>query len=202
MHTNYAATIVGTPIALPLKLVDFNAQYLQPDAELKWSTADESNVDKFIIERGTDPIHFVPVGTVAAKNGSGITRYQFKDGLSAVGGEKFYYRLKMMDIDTKFKYSNVELVQREGKSINELLINPNPVRGRIGQAWINFERATTVEQGVFDMQGRYRLIGRQAISKGFNVVPIDLSGLNPGTYILQAKKDGKLMITMFVLTPL
>jgi len=129
-------------------------------------------------------------------------RYQFKDGLSAVGGEKFYYRLKMMDIDTKFKYSNVELVQREGKSINELLINLNPVRGRMGQAWINFERGTTVELGVIDIQGRYRLIGRQAISKGFNVVPIDLSGLNPGTYILQAKVDGKLMITRFVLTPL
>jgi len=59
-----------------------------------------------------------------------------------------------------------------------------------------------VELGVFDMQGRYRLIGRQVISKGFNVVPIDLSGLNPGTYILQAKVDGKLMITRFVLTPL
>ena len=187
-------------ITLPLHLLEFNASYQKPDALLEWSTADESNVDKFIIERGTDPIHFVPVGTVAAKNGSGITRYQFKDGLSTIGGEKFYYRLKMMDIDTKFKYSNVELVQREGKAINELVMNPNPVRGRSAYAWINFERASTVELGVFDMQGRYRLLDKQSIGKGFNVVPLDLSSLNSGSYILQAKLEGKVLVSRFILT--
>lgn len=196
-----AAQTLVVDITLPLHLLEFTASYQRPDALLEWSTADESNVEKFIIERGTDPIHLVPVGSVAAKNNSGITRYQFKDGLANTSGQQFYYRLKMMDIDQKFKYSNIQLVNREGKSVNQLLVNPNPLKNRNGFAWINFERATTVELGVFDMQGRYRLIGRQAIGKGFNVVPLDLSGLNPGAYVLQAKMDGKLMVTRLVITP-
>jgi uncharacterized repeat protein (TIGR01451 family) len=187
-------------IELPLRLLEFSAKYQKPDALLEWSTTDEENVDKFIIERGSDPLHFVPVGTVAAKGGTSVTHYQFKDGLASIGGDKFYYRLKMMDIDQKFKYSNVELVQREGKRLNELLINPNPVRGRTAVAWINFEKATVVELGVFDMQGKYRMIGKQSIDKGFNVIPVDLSALSPGTYIMQAKAAGKVLISRFILT--
>jgi len=202
VQTDFAMTIVGTPIALPLHLLDFSANYQKPDALLEWSTADESNVDKFIIERGTEPIHFIPVGTVAAKgNSNNITRYQFKDILSSTSGDKFYYRLKMMDLDRKFTYSNIQLVNREGKSINELVMSPNPVKGRTGFAWLNFEKATTVELGVFDMQGRYRIIGIQSISKGFNVVPLDLSSLSAGGYMLQVKAAGKLLVTRFIITP-
>jgi hypothetical protein len=79
-------------------------------------------------------------------------------------------------------------------------MNPNPVRGRTGTAWINFEKAATVELGVFDIQGRYRQIGKQSISKGFNVVPVDLSGFSNGSYILQAKVEGMVLVTRFVLT--
>jgi uncharacterized repeat protein (TIGR01451 family) len=195
-----AAQTLVIDITLPLHLLEFTASYQKPDALLQWSTADESNVEKFIIERGTDPNHFAQVGTIAAKGGNTVTQYQFKDGLANTSGDKFYYRLKMIDIDQKFKYSNVELVQREGKAINELVMNPNPVRGRTGTAWINFEKAATVELGVFDMQGRYRRIGKQSISKGFNVLPIDVSALSNGTYILQAKVEGKVLTTRFILT--
>jgi uncharacterized repeat protein (TIGR01451 family) len=195
-----AAQTLVIDITLPLHLLEFTASYQKPDALLQWSTADESNVEKFIIERGTDPVHFAQVGTVAAKGGNTVTQYHFKDGLANTSGDKFYYRLKMMDIDQKFKYSNVELVQREGKAINELVMNPNPVRGRTGTAWINFEKAGSLELGVFDMQGRYRQIGKQSISKGFNVIPLDLSSLSAGSYILQAKVEGKVLSTRFILS--
>jgi hypothetical protein len=69
-------------------LHEFTANYQKPDALLEWSTTDEENVEKFIIERGSNPLHFVPVGTVAAKGGSGVTHYQFKDGLASLGGGK------------------------------------------------------------------------------------------------------------------
>jgi uncharacterized repeat protein (TIGR01451 family) len=197
--TNFAATIVGMPIALPLHLLEFKANYQEPFTMLQWSTADESNVDKFIIERGTDPMQFTPVGTIEAKGGTGITPYQFKDHLANISGDRFYYRLKMIDIDHKFTYSNIERVMREGKTMNELLVSPNPVSGKTAFAWIDFEKAAIIELGVFDMQGRYRILDKQAISKGFNLIPLDLSALTNGIYILQAKMADKLLTTRFVL---
>jgi uncharacterized repeat protein (TIGR01451 family) len=197
--TNFAMTIVGTPILLPLHLLDFSARYQQPDARLEWSTMNEDNVDKFIIERGSDPIHFVPVGTMAAKGGSAVNRYEFKDGLASTSGNKFYYRLKMMDLDRKFTYSNIQLVSREGKSVNELVMNPNPVKGRTGFAWINLQNETMAEIGVMDMKGNYRSLGQQRINKGFNVIPLDFFGLSAGTYLLYVKTGKERLISRFVL---
>jgi hypothetical protein len=199
VHTNYAPMIVGTPITLPLKLLDFSAKYQKPDALLEWSTADESNVDKFIIERGTDPNHLAPVGTVAVKGGKIVTQYQFKDGLANTSGDKFYYRLKMMDIDQKFNYSNIQLVKREGRAINELVVHPNPIKGRLGFAWINLQKETKAEIGVIDMKGDYRRLGQQQVNKGFNVVPLDFFGLSAGTYILEVKIGQERLFSRFVL---
>jgi uncharacterized repeat protein (TIGR01451 family) len=197
--TNFAATIVGTPIPLPLHLLNFDANYQKPDAFLRWSTADEVNVDKFIIERGTDPIHFVQVGTVAAKRVTGVTQYQFKDGLASINGDKFYYRLKLMDQDQKFSYSNIQMVRREGRTVNELVINPNPIKGRFGYAWINLNKETRAEIGVVDMKGNYRSLGQQQVSKGFNVVPLDFFGLSAGTYLLEVKIGQERLVSRFVL---
>lgn len=197
--TNFAATIVGTPITLPLHLLTFDANYHKPDAVLEWSTADESNVGKFVIERGTDPVHFAPIGIVAARNGTGVTHYQFKDGLASTSGDKFYYRLKMMDIDQKFSYSNIQLVKKEGRAVNELLVNPNPIKGRFGFAWINLQKEARAEIGAVDMKGNYRILSQQQINKGFNVVPLDFFGLSDGTYLLQVKIGQERLISRFVL---
>lgn len=199
VHTNFAPMVVGTPITLPLKLLDFDAEYQQPNAQLKWITVDESNVDRFVVERGEDPVHFISVGTVAAKGNSGsVSRYQFKDPIAAVSGDKFYYRLKMMDIDNKFTYSNIQLVKREGSAVNELVVNPNPVKGRFGFAWVNLQKEARAEIGVVDMKGNYRGLGTQRINKGFNVVPLDFFGLSDGTYLLQVKIGQERLISRFV----
>jgi uncharacterized repeat protein (TIGR01451 family) len=199
VETNIVSTIVGLPITLPLHLVEFSASYRKPDALLSWSTADEFNVQKFIIERGTDPLHFAAVGTVAAKGGNSLTHYQFNDKLASISGDKFYYRLKMMDQDSKFTYSNIQFVQREGRAINELVISPNPIKGRYGFAWINLQKETMAEIGVVDMNGNYRSLGQQRIKKGFNVVPLDFFGLSAGAYFLQVKTGQERLISRFVL---
>jgi len=202
VHTNFAPMVVGTPITLPLKLLDFDAKYQQPDAELKWITADESNVDKFIVERGIDPFHFVPVGTVAAKGGNtgGETHYQFFDRLINVAGEKFYYRLRMTDRDNKFTYGNIALVKRNGIVINEVAVIPNPARTGVIVANINYNRNVQAILSITDMQGRVLSNRMQYLNKGYNVVPLSGPALPNGTYFLQVKSEGKQMVTQFVIS--
>jgi uncharacterized repeat protein (TIGR01451 family) len=202
VHTNFAPMVVGTPITLPLKLVNFDAKYQQPDAELKWTTADESNVDKFIVERGIDPFHFVPVGTVAAKGGNtgGETHYQFFDRLINVAGEKFYYRLRMIDRDNKFTYGNIALVKRNGIVINEVAVIPNPTRTAVIVANINYNTNAQAILNITDMQGRVLSIRKVNLNKGYNVVPLPGIVLPAGTYFLQVKAEGKHMVTPFIIS--
>jgi hypothetical protein len=189
-------------VGLPLKLIDFTANYQQPDALLQWTTSEEINTKKFEIERGTDPFHFVPVGSVAARGGNstGHVKYQFRDVLSAIAGNKFYYRLKMTDQDKKYQYSGIKLVAKEDKLRNEVVIMPNPVKGPLGYVCVNFEREAMSEISIVDMQGHIKIIGRQKINKGVTIVPIITDGLNNGSYILQVRAEGVLMTSKFILT--
>jgi uncharacterized repeat protein (TIGR01451 family) len=198
--TNEAATVVQDLLLLPARLTSFSASYQKPDALLEWKTVEEQNVGKFEIQRSTDMIHFATIGSVKAKgNLSGGSEYDFRDALANLGGEKFYYRLRILDIDEKVNYSRVVMINRNGQSRNEVVLNPNPVKAGKAIAWIQFNKDAAADIRVIDMQGRSVLSIQQRISKGYNVVPLDLSTLNNGTYFLQVRVEGKQMVAPFVI---
>jgi uncharacterized repeat protein (TIGR01451 family) len=198
--TNEAATVVQDLVLLPGRLTSFSASYQKPDALLEWKTVEEQNVGKFEIQRSNDMVHFATIGSVKAKGDlSGGSEYDFRDALANIGGEKFYYRLRILDLDEKVNYSRVVMINRNGQSGNEVILNPNPVRGGKAIAWVWFNKDAAADIRVIDMQGRSILSTQQKISKGYNVVPLDLSTINNGTYFLQVRVEGKQMVTPFVI---
>lgn len=90
---------------LPLTLVSF--RYEKIDAQhvrLVWITQDETNTKEFVIEKSTDGVGFKPAGTIPAA-GTGSSRYTFDAETDA--GATSYFRLKMVDIDEQFTYSQI-----------------------------------------------------------------------------------------------
>jgi uncharacterized repeat protein (TIGR01451 family) len=202
VETNQALTLVSNiQVSLPVKLIDFTANYEKPDALLQWTTGEEINTKKFEIERGTDPFRFVPVGSVAARGGNsgGQVSYQFRDGLTSISGEKFYYRLRMIDADNKHTYSNIALVKRNGIVVNEVAVNPNPARSGAIVANINYNKNVQALLSVTDLQGRTIITRPQYLNKGYNLVPFTGVSLSAGTYFLQVKAEGNQMVTRFVI---
>jgi uncharacterized repeat protein (TIGR01451 family) len=203
VQTDEAQTLVSNIlVGLPLKLIDFTANYQKPDALLQWTTAEEINTKKFEIERGTDPFHFVPVGSVAARGGNsgGQVTYQFRDGLSNINGEKFYYRLRMVDADNKYSYSNIALVKRNGIVANQVTVNPNPARSGVGIANIIYNKNVQAVLSITDLQGKTLINRPQYLIKGYNLVPLTGVALPAGTYFLQVKAEGKQIVTRFVIS--
>ncbi|MFA6541768.1 MAG: hypothetical protein WCT99_09210, partial [Bacteroidota bacterium] len=103
----------GLLSALPVELVSLSVSSASSNAELKWKTATEVNNFGFEIERKPLPITPLPgegikgwdrVGFV---EGSGTTNapkeYSFADKNLSAG--KYSYRLKQIDRDGKFEYS-------------------------------------------------------------------------------------------------
>jgi hypothetical protein len=78
---------------------DFTASRDQNSIVISWSTEQESNVLKFVIERSTDMTNWGWVGDVAAFGESTIKRtYQYKDkNLYKTDQATFFYRLKTTD---------------------------------------------------------------------------------------------------------
>ncbi|TDE12328.1 T9SS type A sorting domain-containing protein [Dyadobacter psychrotolerans] len=108
--------------ALPVKLVSFSVAEEGKTANLNWATAEETNADYFDIERSADTKDWLTIGEKAATGESKTQlQYSFTDA-SPLDGIN-YYRLKMVDKDTKFAYSNIKSARFE----SYLALYPNPV---------------------------------------------------------------------------
>lgn len=103
--------LIGTGLsALPVKLNNFTANQQGKSSKLVWTTAAELNSKAFIIERSTDAVNYEAIGVIDAKGNSAVKNaYQYND-LAPVMSENNYYRLKMVDKNGKYEYSNIQIV--------------------------------------------------------------------------------------------
>jgi photosystem II stability/assembly factor-like uncharacterized protein len=111
---------------IPVELVSFSAKQIDNNVHLKWQTATELNNHGFEIERKTENSEWRIIGF---KEGNGTTTeshyYTFIDDNISSG--KYHYRLKQIDYDGKFEYSNI--VEVEFLFVNHFSLQqnyPNP----------------------------------------------------------------------------
>ena len=117
-------------VAAPLPV-----EWLQPltahkqdnQVALLWTVAQQINNDKFIVERSADGIHFEAIQTIHA-DGNFTLRKEFKALDTTPNKGDNYYRIKQIDYDGEFDYSNIAFVRFEPR---ELSIYPNPATQEI-----------------------------------------------------------------------
>lgn len=133
---------------LPVQLVSFNARLINDNSVLlQWKTAQEKNSDHFDIEHSTDGISFVKIGQIQAKGTSNeLTDYSFT--CTNVMAGKHFYRLKQVDVDGKFEYSQIVIVTVDVN--NTISIYPNPVKDHLE---INSPGTTIQEISIFNAVG-------------------------------------------------
>lgn len=176
------ANLVPSSGVLPLTLISFEAQLIDRNALLSWSTSSEQNTSYFEVERSKDGSVFSKIGRVhAAGNSSSIRNYSFADN-AFVSGTNFY-RLKMVDADGRFTYSKTVAIRVDGNS-NALQIFPNPAKGILHvQVPGSNENAMLI---ITDMTGRK--VKQQKINGSGNTsFSIDIDDLPKGTYNLLLK---------------
>ena len=106
---------------LPLTLTSFGGYVSGQDVLLQWQTAQETGVQKFDIQKNIGGNQFLDVGEVDARDVPGmVSSYQWTD-YDAASAEDHLYRLKMVDDNGNYSYSNVIDV-RGGQSSSGLRI--------------------------------------------------------------------------------
>jgi hypothetical protein len=127
-----AANLIENTVAylfrdiIPVELTAFTVNVTGNNVKLNWNTATELNNSGFDIERKSANEQFEKIGYVA---GFGTTSepkaYSFTDAKVAVGN--FTYRLKQVDFDGSYEYSNEINVDVTGPAQYSLDQNyPNP----------------------------------------------------------------------------
>jgi hypothetical protein len=109
---------------LPLRIISFTAKRIEENkVRLDWVSYDEINTSHFVIERSEDAVSFGETGSVAARNSGGHS-YSF-DNINVSATPTYYYRLKIVDIDGKYQYSNIVRINNNAAPIN-LYVFPVP----------------------------------------------------------------------------
>ena len=170
---------------LPVDLTSFSAKSEKNQITLNWQTAQEINNDFFQIERKTTQSReWETIGQELGKGNSEITvDYAFIDKRPANGIN--YYRLKQIDFDGQFEYS--EMVSAEIRTTISIDIFPNPTASEL----------TIVAPNDFT-QGEIRLfdaMGRMVISSSINERNyLNLSNLNSGIYFFKLLDENGNMV--------
>jgi hypothetical protein len=171
-------------VGLPVKLISFTAQAIDNQyISTNWITASEVDNKGFNLERSTDGKTFESIAWI---DGNGSTTEQKQYGYQdkkTVPNTIYYYRLKQIDFDGKFEYSDIvsaTFIGESGFAIESLRPNPATNDKVAIQLISNTDVAATVE--MTDMLGRKVLSEGWAIATGFNGHEIDLSSIAGGTY--------------------
>lgn len=108
---------------LPVELLSFEGVQGDGNTTLKWATGMELDNDFFVVEKSIDGVTFFPIGSVVGQGStSEVTAYDFVDYNTS--SDVSYYRLKQVDFDGVYEYSNIIAVTNS--SLEVIKIYPNP----------------------------------------------------------------------------
>jgi hypothetical protein len=174
------STIEVVAAPLPLTLLSFNASLNNCQPSLKWVTESEINTDRFEIESkaANNSSSWAPVATIPAKGLLAKSSYNYTDINIVNNSSRVLYRLKMIDKDGSYKYSDVLPLLVECNKI-QALAYPNPVQD--GKLYVSITGTNGKTEGTLrTIAGQ--LIKRINIINGTN--NIDVAGIANGTYLL------------------
>lgn len=173
-----------TGVTLPLELLSFNGVLQKNAAFLKWTTDNESNTASFVIERSQDGVHFNNIGIVAANsNTNNKVDYSYSDEEAAIqSAQILYYRLKIIDKDGAFTYSNIITVSLAG-IFGKITVTPNPATVQT-KVIVSSPADGKAKWKLMDNTGTVILQNTIELKKGNNEVKIDFTKLAAGIYYL------------------
>jgi hypothetical protein len=195
-----ASNVFPAQSTLPVTLLNFSAAYRNGATVLNWETENEVNFSHYEVERKTESgADYIIVDSKQANGNAGRSAYTSSDNISSLTDGVVYYRLRMVDVDGKFKYSNVIMVRKEKKTITGISLSPNPVIST-ANATVRFEAASNavVSLRVMDMAGRQVLSQQNNVTGGTNSIQVNnLNRLQPGLYIIQLVNGNELSAFKF-----
>lgn len=185
--------------ALPVEWLDFVAYQKGPkEVMLEWTTAEEGSNDHFEIERSLDNTFFGKIGEVkATSNPQSVNFYDFPD--TQVPANILYYRIKQIDLDGMFSYSEVRKVVINPDMAWEFDLYPNPANEQVNLQLRLSEESGSYSVRLLDMTGRLILQEQQTFVNGQRwEMPVDK--LAEGLYQIELFRhaDGTRMTRQFV----
>ena len=180
--------------ALPVHIQSFTAQKLNYNSSLlNWKSLSEEDASHFDIEKSLDAENWVYVGTEKTRGSLNYgAEYSFVDENAVLlrnDENTVYYRLKMVDNDGSFQYSDVRLVTFE-RSLTDVEVYPNPSHEFFNwKMGVGDTQVHDAQLQLFDMTGK--LVKKQTVSAN-GISKVDIAELETGLYNIVVKHEDQI----------
>jgi hypothetical protein len=185
--------LVDAGVTLPISLIDFTGR---PDDRkntiLNWVTASEQNNRLFEIEVSRDGTHFQVIGSVESKGNSGTEQsYGFTHTKPQPGIS--WYRLKQVDWDGQWKYSNTIAVTIENEIVSAS-VYPVPAKNTVT---VNFGRLTR-HADITILSVDMKIIKRETMNGPALKREMSVVNLPQGVYFIRLVMEGNTQLLKFI----
>ena len=173
-HGNGAFTL-KFPTPLPVELVSFTGKAIDKGNQLNWETANEFNNKGFDVQKSNNGKDFENIGFIEG-NGTSTTTHNYELLDEFVQRGTSYYRLKQIDFDENFQFSEVITIDNQViDDARQVKIYPNPVVDYITIE--NVEGTVTIHNTAGVLVKQFTITDDKE--------RINLSSLSKGTYLLR-----------------
>jgi hypothetical protein len=176
---------------LPIELLYFKAICNKNIVNLKWATASETNNNYFTLERSVDGENFEVIDKITgAGNSNNVLLYSYKDTSS--NKAIYYYRLKQTDYDGASQYSNTIAINCIDKTLEDILVYPNPVKNKLRIEKAGYEKNISLEI--------INAMGAVVYKENFiQETSIQTSNFASGTYLIKLESDNSYKVKKLII---
>ncbi len=183
-------------ITLPVELKSFDAKCENGLVNISWSTATETNNDYFSLQKSNNGVNWYELAIIdGAGNSTEMEYYNYAD--NQVENKISYYRLKQVDYDGNFQYSNIISNSCFNLDRAEIILYPNPCNEILNitiENWtsesIKFEITNTVGQIIYS--------GKIENTADYNLTQINTDIFNTGLFFIRFSDKTQSLTKKFV----
>lgn len=185
---------------LPVELTSFTAAFKNSEVLLSWKTKTEVNNYGFNVERRINESEWNSIGFVKGHGNSNSPKeYSYSDKELFAGGSKFQYRLKQIDTDGSFEYSDIVEVEVVPDQYELSQNYPNPFNP---STTIRFSlpQAVQIKINLYNMLGeQVKTLAEGTYEVGYHKIVVDAANLPSGTYVYRLESSDFVQVKKMIL---
>ncbi len=176
--------------SLPVDVIYFGGKLSGEVVKLNWTVENEILFDHYEVERSFNGTFYSSIGQVKAINAK---KYSFTDNAAENRGRQVFYRLKKVDKDGKFSYTQVLTLHIPLNT--KFTVYPNPATTYM-QLQLNGNMSGKGTLQVTDITGKMAL--QQSIDAVSGTISLSTSNLVNGTYFVKLLCNGEQFVQRVV----
>lgn len=188
VNDDHVSSYTYTLVPLPIWWKSLSVVPQDCSVRIDWTTSKEENVSHFEIQRKAEnATDFETIETVKAVGNSNVENSYVYYDRNVIDGN-YQYRIKSVDVDAKFQFTQVENVQIKCEDENQIYLFPNPTTENTNLV------IRTTEEDVFylsltDLAGRVIYENMQELNNQVLTIIIPTDNLPNGVYNLGVKNS-------------